>query len=238
MAIKIWTTDIQKCFIWTTPVKSIWSWDTQVRPSGWQPWANTIAYYPLDSSNTVADLSGNGRNLTNNSVSFGTYQWVSCASVTSRYQRLTSPTISFPKTLSLWTYREGRFNTGGSTLAALFTYGSSSTYKAITYNEKNWNLNTIVWDYGGWVTPISWQRFNLVIVNDSYLKIYVNGNLTGTYTKGTPADYAFYFFAFSTNVNGIDVYYGGLSNVIMENKTRTAEEISNYYNQTKSNYGL
>lgn len=33
MAIKIWTTDIQKCFIWTTPVKSIWSWDTQVRPS-------------------------------------------------------------------------------------------------------------------------------------------------------------------------------------------------------------
>lgn len=218
-------------------IKRIYVGQDLVYPT-WKVTANTVAYYPLDSSNTVADLSGNGRNLTNNSVSFGTYQWVSCASVTSRYQRLTSPTISFPKTLSLWTYREGRFNTWGSTLAALFTYGSSSTYKALTYNEKNWNLNTFVWDYGGGVTPIYWQRFNLVIVNDSDLKIYVNGNLTGTYTKGTPADYAFYFFVFSTNVNGIDIYYGGLSNVIMENVGWDSAQVKQYYNLTKANYWL
>lgn len=37
MAIKIWTTDIQKCFIWTTPVKSIWSWDVKVRPTSRLP---------------------------------------------------------------------------------------------------------------------------------------------------------------------------------------------------------
>ena len=43
------------------------------------PWSSTIAYYPLNSSTTVNDMSGNGYTLTNDWASFWTYGWVDCA---------------------------------------------------------------------------------------------------------------------------------------------------------------
>lgn len=48
-----------------------WGW--------WQPWVNTVAYYPLTSTTTTSDESGNWHTLSNHSVQFWTYNWVDCA---------------------------------------------------------------------------------------------------------------------------------------------------------------
>ena len=45
----------------------------------WLPNKDTIAYYPLNATTTVNDMSGNSKTLTNNNVTFWTYNWVDCA---------------------------------------------------------------------------------------------------------------------------------------------------------------
>ena len=61
-------------------------------PERWQPWANTVAYYPLTSTTTVNDLSGNGYTLSTHDTlpTFWIYQWVDCASFNSNSLKTSS----------------------------------------------------------------------------------------------------------------------------------------------------
>ena len=74
-------------------VNKIYVGTQQVRPV-WKPWSNTIAYYPLTSTTTVNDMSGNNRNLTNHSVSFNTYDWVNCAYFNGSSQYLNQDSVN------------------------------------------------------------------------------------------------------------------------------------------------
>ena len=49
-------------------LQKIYVWSQQVRPSGWQPWANTLAWYPLETD--TKDYSWNNRDWTNSNVTF------------------------------------------------------------------------------------------------------------------------------------------------------------------------
>lgn len=72
----------------------------KIRPSGWQPWANTVVYYPL--TEDILDHSWNSYNLTaygGNNYSFTTNsQWLACINLnpwdTKTYFE-SSPTIDF-----------------------------------------------------------------------------------------------------------------------------------------------
>lgn len=237
--IYVWTSEIKNIYVWTTPVKEVYVWTTKVRPTWWQPWANTIAYYPLTSETTTTDKKWN-YNLTNSwNITFGINQWVNCASFNYNWNL----TVSNFYNLSQWDYtvsiRAYKLTQQWSWDRYVYCIGDRSTRwwtSAIEYD--NSRLRFAMWydDIDASVNPWN-QRVNVLI---TYVKssktqaIYVNWEQkwtrTATYTHTLP-DLTLYIWWPSTNL-----WTGYLSNVIIENKTRTSQEIADYYNLTKWNY--
>ena len=208
----------------------------QVRPSWWKPWANTLAYYPLNSTTTVNDTSWNNKTMTNSSVSFWTYQWIDCAYGSSR-KYLSTPTLSWAKTISLWAY--WAWHTSDSTYSPTFTYGTGSTNNLQSLYEDD---KYTCWNSSGYVVVNSqiknkWYYYTLAL-DTTEKRLYFNWQLVGTANNSSLSDWMFYFFCFINNTSWNNYYNWWISNVIIENKVWTATEISNYYNQTKSKYWL
>lgn len=60
--IFLWDASPSKIFIGGTQASKVFVWDTQVRPTWWQPWANTKVYYKIndnDTNTTIYDLTTN-----------------------------------------------------------------------------------------------------------------------------------------------------------------------------------
>ena len=200
----------------------------------WLPWENTVAYYPLTSSTTVNDISGNNRNLTNNwSVVFWTYKWVNCAYTNWTNQYL-SQSFSFSGSacsISIWVY---------------FIKWTAPNYDPIYY----WNL----WIWINWTGNIinvsPWLPSSIALTSDSRwdnfiitydgawnLKFYRNWELIISGTWKSPTIWS--NLRIWTNVStGTDYWKGWLSEVIIENRAWTAEQVAWYYNQTKSQYWI
>ena len=244
MSIFIWNSEIKNAYIWTTPVKEIFVGTTKVRPAGWKPWANTIAYYPLTAN--ANDESWNGNNGTANWVSFSTYDWVDCAYFDwSVYTKIQLPW--------LWSFSEITMVIRAKTtyslpsVSCLFMLAPSTDNKnmAIQWNNSKFILSRWNWssayDINDW-TANDWIWHCVVATKDSSAaKLYVDGTLIWQDTRSSSVQSdswhsAIWWHATSTNAQFIYKWY--LSNSIIENKARTADEISDYYNQTKSNYWL
>jgi hypothetical protein len=204
----------------------------------WQPWANTIAYYPLNSTTTVNDMSGNNRNLTNNWVQFWEYDWVDCAYASwSSYAYIISNPITWNSsfTASIWC-----------------KMSSTSWWKNSIAFWNSWNnVSFSIWVngtslYTGWwnndrntgYTMSTNTRTHTVVTHDNWtIKVYVNGTLQYTGTVS---------FSLSNTKTVIgawlasywDKWEGYLSDAIEETVVWTAQEVSDYYNQTKWNYWL
>lgn len=213
------------------------------------PGENTVAYYPLNSTDTLSDKSWNSYDLTNSwSVAFWIQQWVDCAWFTSwgssswsRWLYRTSDTIITPQstdlTFHVWLYKWsetmyynpriiGRYN------SSIFTYASRS--KISTADSTTYGITPVEW---------AWFLFSCVYkYSDKTWDYYLNGAYQNTQTNSTPASYSNAWIVLGTR-DGLWTWYWDkwswwMSNIIIENKVRTAQEISNYYNSTKSNYGL
>ena len=211
----------------------------------WKPWANTVIYYEFDWN--LNDGSWNGYNLTNS--------WTTFITLASWKQVLSVEQAS--ASYSWWP------NLTWKSLTASFWFADTATrswYSDWSYFRlANWNSNIFVvrhaWPIQSnkiyfWATSRSnWNdapsyndlaRHYVVITFDTstqQLKEYIDNSLkaTTTYT-GT---------AFSTITNIIIGWLGfegqvhfNLSEFILEDKVRTAQEISDYYNQTKWDYWL
>lgn len=220
-----------------TPQQNGWGW--------WQPWVNTIAYYPLTSTTTTSDMSWNWYNLTNNWMVFGTYHWVSCAYKGKHYKATatvtTAPTWNAARTYSFWCYNENT-TIDSSDIEWYIVHGNLSTNNMVLIGAS---------EGGSWKDFISqrgsWKQFwvslrgqwvyNCVVYNGSTFYWYRNWTLldTWTYTINT----TWYSFIIGGNpLNWRDVLAWTFSEVILENKARTATEASDYYNNTKSSYWL
>lgn len=244
MSIYIWNSEIKNIYVWTTPVKEVYVWTTKVRPAWWQPWANTLLYLPLNSTDTYLDKSWNSISTTNNWVTFWTYQWVDCGSFNGSSNRIDCGNITFTNTTTIlaWVYRNpkswSQFNRiidfrSSDTNVYQYWYSTNSWYiwyyqRSLDILKHNWYTYTSQWVLT-WITVWWWtvHRFikgNNIDVDNSYS--WSNAWFTTTVAKVW------------ANINNNEYWSWGISELIMEKKTWTMDEIAWYYNQTKSKYWI
>lgn len=222
------------------------------------PWANTLAYYPLTATTTVNDQSGNNYNLTNvGNITFGDNAWVSCASFnnTSRYlYTAITETSDTNLTFNIWIYLTNNRTTKDTNRIMWATYSLYSTtppnHFIMQYSDgypssTKWlcgsYVNTQWWDiqYTSVDTININTWYNCCVTYDgSNIKLYVNWSLYNTkaFTKGSTYNTIKNIYI-NCRENDIS-FYGYLSNAIFEKKTRAAQEVLDYYNASKSIYGI
>ncbi len=204
----------------------------------WQPWANTVAYYPLTSSSTVNDLSGNSRNLTNTGVTFWVYQWVDCANM---------DWSKFLKNTSSYWLNNGSFT---ASIRCFYVYKDIFTWNQPRfYGDDSWNIwiytdpsnDSIGYNPKWWQTTTSWSttkwQLATVTYDGSVCKLYIDWVNVDTTSKNnyTYTDSKLWIGGYVPNPS---YWKWWLSELILENVARTAEEITDYYNYTKSNYWI
>ena len=246
MWIYVWTTEPSAIYVWTTPVKEVYVWTTKVRPAWWgwrQPWANTVAYYPLTDDFNDHKWSGTLYNLTSNNAQITTLNWVKCADMNNSYCSANFVINTLPCTLVFWnkwkTVSEGIFNLAFNdstrnwgwwgmsplgTTALRVRYGNGTdTHSDLTYTiDTNWHLYVLSLDSSWWY-------------------LYIDGTTTTFTLKSPLSDPNWSGSPFRIGAN--EIWWTGWGNgymgaVILENKARVAQEAFDYYNQTKWNYGL
>lgn len=215
------------------------------------PNENTLVYYPLDTENTVNDLSGHNYTLTKTgNVSFWTYQWVDCAWFTSNWgsswecwMYRSSDTIIAPQstdlTFHVWLYKWSESMYYNPRI--IWKYWSS--WAVFTYASCN-RIST--WDSTSyWVIPDNdaWFLFSCAYkYSDKTWAYYKNWTYVDTQTNSGPSWNSNSWIILWTRDNLWTGYWdkwsGAMSRVIIENRLWNATDISNYYNLTKWNYWL
>lgn len=118
----------------------------------------------------------------------------------------------------LWWY----YKTGRNDFSAWFYAWASATVDTSSYS----------W----W-----WRHFLATFDENKKITLYLNGSAVSNATASTPHmnDNTLYVWVNTEVPNNSSWWsYCYLSDLILENKARTAQEILDYYDQTKSNYGL
>lgn len=219
----------------------------------WKPWANTIAYYPLTSTTTVNDLSGNGYTLTQNTwVTFQNNQWVSSARIYGTdgswfsfwltQSSLSTAAIWTVFTLNYYWLAEWYIRAWSSIRVWWWKWFNASLFWVwVGNNNANAEmLNSSIGTIGSSEKITNNIRYNLCFTYNNWQeKLYLNGVevASWTYTIASSSDTIFWIGVSF----GRDNYYASrwcASNVILENKARTAQEVADYYNSTKANYWL
>lgn len=211
----------------------------------WRPWANTLLYCPLNSTDTYTDQSWNNVQTTSSWVSFWTYTSanVDCAYFNNNgSHKILIPTIawSYPNiTMSIWSYM-----TNQAWVTQIFMIEWSNTNLSLQPSS-NWELQSQTYDGSDhYVTDGSgmnaWHH-QVVVWNNWTSYLYVDGQFiwsdnTSSIINMLISEGAMWWHA--ANNNSIFAYWWYLSNAILESKTRTAQEVSDYFNQTKSLYGI
>jgi hypothetical protein len=221
-------------------IKKVYLGTTQVYPSvspWWQPWPNTVAYYPLDSTNTVNDLSGNGKNMTNNWMSFGINAGADCGNAQTWYLSRSSCifTGTWAFTLNFWAYRNYDSGTYENAIM-IWQWGGNASLWAGVYNDK---VYTFWWngDHNSGYTMNVGKWYNIVVTRTSNTgTIYVDG------VSRWSGSVSFNPTSWTT------IIWGGfgwpasrpwfMSQLIMENVCWTAQEVSDYFDLTKWNYWI
>lgn len=243
MSIEIWDWGLGYIYLWDILI-AWWGW----WESWWEPGANTLAYYPLTSESTVNDMkwTWTAYNLTNtNSVSFWIYQWVNCASFSTNKYLSTS---SFWWADFWWNFTENFYfyanNTNNVCISCIWYWKPYNWYYVVyssswsTFCTSNNSANTTSSSF----TVSSWTRHLATITaNSSWFKLYIDWVLTTTTNTAIPTswNWKIILWAIWNDPDGYRAYFNWyISKVIFESKVWTAQEISDYYNQTKANYWL
>lgn len=218
-------------------IKKVYLGSTQVRPSGWwwwQPWANTLAYRPLSSD--LNDYSWNNHHF---SATSWTYSFSDnmCTLQRATISWWSLNWLSNDFTVNMWT------SWFWANSAFMFSvdngwYPSWQLYWGWPWTEVGFNMiynNNFYWAYkpsywGVWVHLFTWIKTATTIT------LYIDG-VQQDQTTGT-----FWTFTWHNNTwlwrNVFWSWTGTCWEIIIEDKARTAQEILDYYNQTKSNYWL
>ena len=216
-------------------IQGIYVWNQQVRPKWWKPWSHTIAYYPLHEN--TDEVMGN-YSWTWGSATFGD----NMATVTSRLYRS-------------WTFFHGY--TGDFTISAYVKMTTSPSYWGIMFkSDSGYNASLEISSYYAWTNNgankwawvsyyNSWWYYkssvgtnggiyNVIWVKSSWtMYVYVNWSQIWTFTAW---NYPWSWWS-SWDTANIPTWVI-CADVIIENIAWTADEVSEYYNQTKWTYWL
>lgn len=209
----------------------------------WQPWANTVAYFPLSSDLTDV-ISSNS--LTGNCTYWTIWgSTINCAITTSNWLSwiwANLPQWDDARTVSMWFY----FNGSNTNEWWCVTYGTAWTNNQVfaTWSEVNngaWKLwlsqrwsNS--WYKYTWTTG-SWYLVTMTYNTNHEWKLYINWTYIGVWNKAiwtAGNDILLWGLIWNT----WDYLYWGFSNLIIENVERTSQEISDYYDLTKLDYWI
>ena len=224
--------------------------EKQVYPAWWKPWANTIAYYPLNWD--ANDYSWNSRNLTATDITYNTLSsWLKVAYLnwSSSYAIINNQSISMSEcTLNIWIKRWQISNS--ETWWSIWYWGDAA-YRISPNSSTEWNLWHLLyanwwvfqWTNNTWIRNWEWANY-VSVTTSSGNKFYVNGQEVAlSYSRWNSS------IGFGTrNFNNIVIWKHPTisadrtkweaSNWIIEDKARTAEEVAKYYNLTKAKYWL
>ena len=208
----------------------------------WTPWANTLAYFPLEWD--YKDYSWNWNNGTKSwTINFVT-SWGLTYAETSSY---TAWYVSFPitmnstaYTLSWWVnlqlpsqyYRWWSifwiWNTTNS-LCGTDVWWWYNKFDVTVVGTRDWISNVApsasTWYHIAWIFTTTWMKMYV-----NWAQAYSDSN---SYTLSWSS-----WKLFSRDALTSWDYHWALSQIIIENKEWTQQEVSDYYNLTKSNYWL
>lgn len=215
------------------------SWPTP--PSPWQPWVNTLAYYPLESD--AKDYSWNNNDGTNNGVTFSNVWGVDCAVFTSASTKIWLPWFwNFTNlTVSAWVKTTANIQissvvsiapTSDNKNLALSIYNWTATlsrYTWISYNITDGTVNDWVWHHMvGTYTSTWWTKLYVDWV-------YIDADAT---TTSVSSSSGYTFIWWHQSWQSMFAYVWNISNVILETAERTAQEVADYYDLTKWDYWI
>jgi len=240
MWLFVWKDTPRKVFLWDAPYSKVFVWDKQVRPTWWQPWANTLAYYPLKED--VLDYSGNWNNATWNPNSFiwwvANYSWASTTLPTSLAQ-------AKPLTLC------ARINDGGvwvwtHNISVLWQHTYSGYGLCLIYNME-WNNNYrvgFIFSTNSWAASvlektypnaITWWHLVGLTRDTNIAKLYIDWEYIWQTTYSWKISNMTFYLWYDHWYDGW-AWNGKISELIFEDKIWTAQEVADYYNATKDNY--
>ena len=210
----------------------------------WQPWANTLFYLPLTSN--ANDTSWNGRNGTTANVTFSS-NWAYCIWDLSAWNNGTITTATFTMwttyTINLWVKAEQTLSWNRQIdlqrrwswpARYVLFYANTNWFTCILWNGSNQNWNSITASFSMWTT---WH--NVCLTRSwSNVYIYADGTLLTSWNWTYAVDPTYFNIG---NDPWSDAEYTASSYIkdyIMENQVRSAQDIADYYNQTKWNYWI
>lgn len=215
----------------------------------WTPWSDTLAYYPLTSTSTTSDMkwSGTAYDLSNVWwVTFWTYQGVDCANMTwwSDYLQNTNVSVSSwaNLTFSLWCYITGSNNYN---LFFGLWYSRWDLYSWWYHNSLSWYWTALcIWELQWWAETIATYSSSLInwrhLITCTYWwwvgKLYCDWTYFIQYNTSIWNVSWLYLWVNPNSTNENYIWY--MSEFILENKVWTADEIAEYYNDTKSLYWI
>lgn len=237
MSIYVGTNEIKNVYVGTTPVKWIYCWTTKVRPSGWQPWANTLIYCPLTSDYTDHSWNSNTINI-KHTPTLTTYWGVACAYLDQLVCLYTDILSLTTYTMSVWVNHQwGKWREW----VILVQWKNTWVWSGVRWwlYQSKFTASIVNVGYSTQYTVnYTWWHLVTFTRNGNNFKMYWDGVYKGTYNDTYTSDYRFWINDFYNFDNANHQWKWYYSNWIVENKVRTDTEISDYYNLTKSTYGL
>ena len=237
-----------------------WIQTTPTPINPWQPWANTVLYYSFDNDTASTSYDGAGSENWSWYNDSWTYQDVTigkCCSLwwASKYmtipQPFTYPTDNF--TFSMWLAYTDYSSNQSRAIFSKWNGGSSSSWAYLMiyqYKGKicgdvpyaSGNL-FLTWDLHDAYGATTWHNVVMTRSGTSW-KTYVDWNSTPvtTTTGNYTLDWTTYWAYIGTNNNSTGVERVGynwlLDEFIIENVVWSWQDVSDYYNLTKSMYWI
>ena len=218
-------------------------WQTKIRPTWWQPWANTVWYRPLTSVTEWTDQSWNGYDLSGSYRTFGTYGWVDCVYVSgwsnsdARLYNSSIP-IGTNRTASIWFYSTTS-NIAQWVICTWHDYINSIIWSWIYSSNlpyvTDWKTHDELWT---WNILNAWHLMTVTYDGTTAI-LYIDGteNTRYNYTRTSDTAIAFShktYYDWGSQYSERFEWY--LSEAIYEDKTWTQQEVSDYFDLTKSAY--
>ena len=208
----------------------------------WTPTSNTLLYMPLN-WDAKDEVSGNSGTWSGTAQYQTLASWLKVANCNSSSYILTpSITTNAPITISWWLYR-----VDGNVIFRSDSKNWTRNLWQIAINgrpaDTQWAWWWIYYNgtgylYYSWTN--AWWKYIVVTLWSNWVKIYVNWELTYTYNNTSfvwkTQQWWINFDQYSTSLPIPWAWY--YSNLIIENRVWTAEQVALYYNNTKSNYWI